>query len=132
MASAPVFATTPRVGFAAVSVANTNRDGTGTIVDAITGVAAGTRIERVVVITTGNPADSIVTMFLFDGSTYRLFDEFDLGDPAAASTTVPGWRTEKAYSDIILPSASWKIGFAITVALTSGIMDCFVFGSDLT
>lgn len=132
MASAPVFATIPRIGFAAVSTANTNRDGTGTIVDALTGVAAGTRIERVVLQATANPADSIVTMFLYDGSTYRLFDEYDLADPAAASTTVPGFRTEKAYSDIVLPSNSWKVAFAITVAPTSGVVDCFVFGADLT
>lgn len=132
MAAAPAYAVTPRLGFAAVLTANTNRDGTGTIVDALTGVAAGTRIERVVLQTTGDPADSIVTMFLFDGTTYRLFDEFDLGNPAAASTTVPGFRTEKAYSDIVLPSSSWKVAFAITVALTAGIMDCFVFGADLT
>jgi len=132
MAAAPVFATTPRLGFAAVSTANTNRDGTGTIADALTAVAAGTRIERVVLQATGDPADSVVTMFLYDGSTYRLFDEFDLGNPAAASTTVPGFRAEKAYSDIVLPSASWKVAFAITVALSSGAIDAFVFGADLT
>lgn len=132
MAAAPVFVATPRLGFAAVSAANTNRDGTGTIVDALTGVAAGTRIDRVVLHTTGDPADSIVTMFLFDGATYRLYDEFDLGNPAAASTTVPGFHTERVYSDLILPGASWKVAFAITVALTAGVMDVFVHGGDLT
>lgn len=132
MAAAPAYATTPRIGFASVTTANTNRDGTGTIVDALTGVAAGTRIERVVIQTTGDPADSIVTMFLYNGTTYLLFDEFDLGNPAAASTTVPGYRVVKTYSDLVLPSASWKVSFAITVALTAGAMNCFVLGADLT
>lgn len=132
MAAAPVFATVPRIGVVAVSTANTNRDGTGTIADALTGAAAGTRVERIVLETTGNPADSIVTMFIHNGTSYFLFDEFDLGDPSAASATLPGIRTEKAYSDLVLPSASWKIGFAITAALTSGVMNAFVFGADLT
>jgi hypothetical protein len=132
MASAPAFATTPRIGFGSVTAANTNRDGTGTIVDVLTGVAAGTRIERIVLKATGDPADSVVTIFLNNGTTYLLFDEFDLGDPAAASTTVAGYRIEKAYSDLVLPTASWKLAAAITVALTSGAINVFAFGADLT
>lgn len=132
MASSPAFATTPRIGFASVTVANTGRDGTGTIVDALTGAAAGTRVERVVIQTTGDPADSLVTMFLHNGTSYLLFDEFDIGNPAAASTIVVGYRTEKRYDDIVLPSASWKVAFAVTVALTAGAMNCFVLGADLT
>lgn len=132
MSATPAYAVTPRIGFASVTTANTNRDGTGTIVDALTGVAAGTRIERVKIITTGNPADSIVTMFLHDGTAYRFFDEFDLGDPAAASATVPGFQTDRKYEDLVLPSASWKVAFAITVALTAGAINAFVLGADLT
>lgn len=131
MASSPAFASTPRIGFGSVSTANTNRDGTGTIVDILTGVTAGTRIDRLVVQTTGDPADSILTVFLYDGSTYRLFDEIDLGNPAAASTTVPGFRYEKAYTNLVLPSSSWKFAAAVTVALTSGALNVFAFGADL-
>lgn len=132
MASTPAFASTPRLGVAAVSTANTNRDGTGTIVDILTGVAAGTRLDRVVVQTTGDPADSIVTLFIHNGTSYFLFDEVDLGNPAAASTTLPGFRWEKAYTDLVLPSSSFKFAAAITVALTAGQMNVFAFGADLT
>lgn len=132
MASSPVFGSTPRLGVAAVSTANTNRDGTGTIVDILTGVAAGTRIERIVAQATGNPADSIVTLFIHNGTSYFIFDEIDLGDPAAASTTVAGYRYEKAYSDLVLPTASFKFAAAITVALTAGVINMFAFGADLT
>lgn len=132
MAASPTYASTPRATVAAVSTANTNRDGTGTIVDVITGVAAGTRVERIVLKATGDPADSIVTLFLHNGTSYFLFDEVDLGNPAAASTTVEGYRFEKAYSDLILPSASWKLAAAITVALTAGVINVFAFGADLT
>jgi hypothetical protein len=132
MATAPTFASTPRIGVASVSTANTARDGTGTIATIITGAAAGTRIERVVLKATGNPADSVVTLFLYDGSNYWLFDEFDLGDPAAASDTVAGYRVERSYEDLVLPSASWSLRAAITVALTAGVINAFAFGADLT
>lgn len=132
MAAQPVFATTPRLGVANVSTANTNRDGTGTIVDVLAGVAAGTRVERVVVETTGDPQDSIVTMFIHNGTAYFLYDEFDLGNPAAAATTVGSFRSERKYEDLVLPSASFKVAFAVTVALTAGVMVCWVLGADLT
>ncbi len=132
MANAPVFATVARIGFASVTVANTNRDGTGTIVDALTGVAAGTRIERVALQATANPADSTVQLYLHNGTSYLLYDEFDLGDPPASSATVIGYRTIRKYEDLVLPSASWKVAFAISAALTAGAINCFVLGADLT
>lgn len=130
MASTPTFANTPRLGFGAVSTANTNRDGTGTIVDIATGVSAGTRIDRIVLKATGDPADSVVNIFLHDGTAYRLYDAFDLGDPTAASTTVDGYRAERAYTDLVLPSASWKLAASITVVLTAGVMNVFAHGAD--
>jgi hypothetical protein len=128
----PAFAVIPRAAVAAVSTANTNRDGTGTIVDIITGVTAGTKITEIDVQTTGDPADSILTIFLHNGTSYFLFDEIDLNNPAAASTTVSGQRWIRRYDNLVLPSASWKLAAAITVALTAGVMNVFAFGADLT
>lgn len=132
MADTPTFASTPRIGYAAVSTANTARDGSGTIADIITGAAAGTRIDELVLKATGDPADSIVTIFIHDGTGYRLFDEVDLGDPAAASTTVVGYRISKTYENLVLPSASYKLAAAITVTLSSGVINALAFGADLT
>lgn len=132
MAANPVWASTPRIGVGSVTVANTGRDGTGTLVSILTGVAAGTRIDRLVVAATADPADSTVTIFLYDGTTNWYFDEFDLGNPAAASTTLPPYRTEKAYSNLILPTASWVLKAAVTVAPTAGAINVFAFGGDLT
>ena len=131
MSATPAFAVTPRIGVGYVTAANTARDGSGTIVDVLTGVAAGTRINEVVIKATGDPADSIVTLFLYDGAAWRLFDEVDLGDPAAASNTVVGFRDQRVYDNLVLPSASWKLGAAITVALTSGGINVVALGADL-
>jgi hypothetical protein len=132
MALSPVHASAGVIGATTVSTANTARDGTGTIATIVTGVAAGTRINRVVLKATGDPADSVVTLFLHDGTNYFLFDEFDLGNPAAGSTTVPAYREERVYSDLVLPSASWSLRAAITVALTAGVINVFALGEALT
>lgn len=129
MGTEPQFANTPQLGYASVSTANTNRDGTGTIVDAFTAGSDGALVKRVVLKATGDPADSVVTMFIHDGTAYRLYDEFDLGNPAAASTTVEGYRVAREYEDLIL-EAGMKIAFAITVALSSGVINAFVHAGD--
>lgn len=130
MGQYPQFAQTPRVGVATVTATNTNRDGTGTIVDALTAGAAGTRIEEVVVKATGDPADCTVTVYLHDGSTYHIFDEYDRGNPATGSATVASDRLSTLYDNLIIP-AGWKIAFAVTAAPTAGAYKCIVLGGDL-
>lgn len=130
MASSPNFTGTPRMGIASVSTANTNRDGTGTIVDILTGASSGTKISEVVIKSTGRPADSIVTLFLFDGVTNWLFDEIDLGAPAASSTTISAYRTSVQYTNLILPSDSSKLRAAVTVAPTTGVINVIAFAGD--
>jgi len=130
MATSPQFAASPRIGVAAVSTANTNRDGTGTIATVLTAGSNGTRIEEIRLQATGDPADSIVTLFLHDGTNFWLFDEADLGNPAAASTTVAGAEFTATYDNLVLPSG-WSLRAAITVALTSGVVNVFALGGDL-
>jgi hypothetical protein len=128
----PTFESTPRTAVASVSTANTARDGSGTLASIITGVSAGTRIDRLVLNSTADPADSTVTIFLFDGSTAWYWREVDLGNPAAGSTTVAPFFYEIKLADAILPNGSWILKAAITVALTSGVMNLFAHGGDLT
>lgn len=127
----PIFTKTPICSVAAVSTANTARDGTGTIVDVVTAGADGARIEEIVLKATGDPADSIVTIFIHNGTSYFLFDEFDLGNPAAASTTVEGYRISREYDNLVLESGD-KLAAAITVALTSGVINVWALGGSLT
>ena len=112
MAASPVFAVTPRLSSVAVSVANTNRDGTGTIVSLITGVAAGTRINEVAVQATVTTTAGMVRIYLYDGTNYRLWDEVAI-PVATVSASVKGIRVATTYNNLILPSASWQL-FAST------------------
>jgi hypothetical protein len=131
MATNPSFIATPRIGVGSVSVANTARDGTGTLVDVITGAASGTRILEVVLKATDDPADCTLTLFLNDGTTAHIFDEIDLGNPPPGSTTVNSYRSTVTYSNLVLPSASWKLQAAITVAPTGGTVKVIALGGDL-
>lgn len=108
MATQPAFATVPRIGSAQVSAANTNRDGTGTIVTVITGVAAGTRIAEVVVEATVATTAGMVRLYLFDGTNTRLFDEIAIA-AATPSASVRTTRVSTVYTNLILPSASWQL-----------------------
>jgi hypothetical protein len=108
MATQPAFATVPRIGLAQVSAANTNRDGTGTIVTVITGVAAGTRISEVVVEATVTTTAGMVRLYLFDGTNTRLFDEVAIA-AATPSASVRATRVSTVYTNLILPSASWQL-----------------------
>jgi hypothetical protein len=129
MATDPQFTTTPKIGIGQVSTANTARDGTGTVVTVVTAGASGTRIEELVVKATDNPADSIVTIFLHDGTNFRLFDEFDLGDPAAGSATVEAYRASRTYANLVLPTG-WSLRAAITAAPTGGVVNVIALGGD--
>jgi hypothetical protein len=131
MANNPSFIATPRIGIGSVSTANTARDGTGTIVDVITGAATGTRILEVVLKADNDPADCTVVLYLYNGSNSIVFDEIDLGNPAPGSTTVASYRSSFTYSNLVLPSASWKLQASITVAPTAGTVKVWAFGGDL-
>jgi len=129
MASSPAFAATINNGAASVSVANANRDGTGTIATILTAGASGSKIEEIVVKADGNPADSTIVFYLHDGSNYHVFDEWDIGDPAAGSTTVVSYREARTYENLLIKTG-WSLRASITVAPTSGLVQVHAFGGD--
>jgi len=133
MSASPAFASTPRTGLAAITAANTARDGSGTLVDLLTGVTAGTRVDRVVFKSTGQPANSVILVWYFDGTTNWLYDEIVIsGTPAAGSTTAAAYRIERKYEDLVLAGSTHKLRVTATVVPTSGQINAEAFGGDLT
>lgn len=108
MAANPSFAATPRLAAVNVATANTNRDGTGTVATLITGASTGTRVAEIVVQARVTTTAGMVRVFLYDGTTYRLFDEIAIA-AATVSASVKGTRVSTTYSNLILPSASWSV-----------------------
>lgn len=122
------------MGRAVLSAATTDKTGATTtnIVDVLTGVAAGTEIGEIRIQADNDPADCVILIFLHNGTDYRLYEEFDIGNPAAGSTTAAGYLETRFYTGLFLPSASWKIAAAITVVPTAGSVNVWVSGGDLT
>lgn len=131
MAASPAFISTPRIGRLSLSTANTATDGTGTISDLIVGASAGTRILSVNVQGTATTVAALVNLFLYDGTQWDLFDQVTIS-ATTGSNTVKGYRLVTAYTDLVLPSASYKLGATITVAPTTGTVRVLAFGGDLT
>jgi hypothetical protein len=131
MAASPAFISTPRIGRCSLSTANTATDGTGTITDLITGVAAGTRVLSINVQGTATTVAALVNIFLYDGTQWDLFDQVTI-TATTGSNTVKGYRLVTAYTDLVLPSTSHKLGATISVAPTTGTVRVTAFGGDLT
>ena len=131
MAASPAFISTPRIGRCSLSTANTATDGTGTITDLITGVAAGTRVLSINVQGTATTVAALVNIFLYDGTQWDLFDQVTI-TATTGSNTVKGYRLVTAYTDLVLPSTSHKLGATISVAPTTGTVRVAAFGGDLT
>lgn len=108
MAVSPNFAATPRISIGQLSAANTNRDGTGTIVQVLLGSTAGTRISEVIVHATATTTAGMVRLFIHDGTNARLFDEIPI--PAVTvSASVAGARVSRVYENLVLPGNVWSL-----------------------
>lgn len=130
MASTPSFTSTPRVGVANVSAANTNRDGSGTITALITGAAAGTKITSITAQAAVTSTAGMVRIFLTTdaGSTWRLFDELAIA-AATVSASVKGTRISATYTDLVLPDANHRLGCTTHNAESINVV---ALGGDLT
>lgn len=111
MASAPIFTGTPKIGIANISTANTNRDGTGTVDTVFTAGASGSRIEHIDILGVGTTTAGMVRLFLYDGSTYRLWKEVAI-TAVTASASVAGFsysiNTSLLSNCLILPTG-WSL-----------------------
>lgn len=87
MASNANYAATPRTAVAQLSAANTNRDGTGTIVTVFTAGASGSRVDDLLITATAATTAGVVRLYIHDGTTARLWREV-LVSAITPSTTV--------------------------------------------
>jgi hypothetical protein len=105
MAATPQFASSPRLGIATISTANTNLNGSGTLVNVVVAGSSGTKINEVTIQAAGTVTSGMVRLFVFDGTTNYLFDEFPI--PATIpSSSVASYRTYKNYDNFVLPSGN--------------------------
>lgn len=111
MATTPTFSKTARLATSAISAANTNRDGTGTIATVLSGVSVGTRVEEVVIQATGTTTAGMVRLFTStdSGTTWRLYDEIPVSATTPSGTTA-AFRTRRIYQNLVLGSSTHALG----------------------
>jgi hypothetical protein len=93
----PIHLGPPRVATrAVVSAANTNRDGTGTIVDLVSMVSTanpnGGRVLKLYVSATGVTTAGMLRLFFHDGSNWALIREDDVTAIAAPGATTKSFK----------------------------------------
>lgn len=124
MAIDPQFIATPVIGIGQISAANTNRDGTGTLVTVLTGATNGTVIEKIEAKATGTTTSGIVRLFIYDGTNTRLWQEI-LVSAITPSGTVDTWQGSIVLSNPFVLPANYQIRASTHNAET---FNMFVFG----
>lgn len=112
MSSSASFASTPRSEVISISAANTNRDGTGTIVSAFTAGASGSRVERIEIKAVVATTAGMVRAYKKVGAgAWDLWREY----PVSAQNPSASVRTFSAIDDEIgeiLDDSTMQIGFS--------------------
>lgn len=127
MATSPQFAATPRMAAVSIATADSSYTAPSNVGTLITGGASGTRVAEIVVKCAATSAAAIVRIFLYDGTTYWLFDEVTVA-AATGSSTVQQTRVSTNYNNLVLPSSSWSVRVTTSVSQTTHVT---ALGADL-
>lgn len=120
MATTAQYASTPRSASAQISTANTNRNGTGTIVSVFSAGSNGSRVDDIWVVATGTTTAGVVRLFISDGSNIRLWRELIV--PAITpSTTVPVYNAV-LYEQALILQNGWSLQAATNNAETFNVL----------
>lgn len=91
--TSPIFGLTPILTNAQVTTQNTTRDATGlNVVDVFTASGNGCRIDTIKIKATGTTTAGMIRIFLYDGTSTRLFTEV-LVTAITASATVASFES---------------------------------------
>lgn len=129
MATDPVFFSTPKAWTGILSAANTNRDGTGTIVDIVTAATGGSKVERVVIQATAVTTTGFVRLYVYNGAASRLIREIPV-TAATPSASVAAFRFEL---DLSFPSSVLVIPTTYKLQASTHNAEAFnviAFGAD--
>ena len=105
MSTSAAYASTPKSAAVTISTANTNRDGTGTLVLLITAGSSGTRIDDISIVAKATTTAGVVRLFKYNGTSYYLWKEIlvNANTPSATNSVwsarlqnlalvlAPGW-----------------------------------------
>lgn len=104
------YASIPRAAVAVLSAANTNRDGTGTLVTVLAGGTSGARVDDIRISATGTTTAGMIRFYLSldGGTTSRLLFEVPVS-AITPSGTVQAFQTVLTNLGILLPDANAQL-----------------------
>lgn len=101
------YASVPKTAVGQITAANTNRDGTGTLVTILTAGASGTRIDDITIQATSTTTAGMVRLFLHDGTNARLWKEIAVS-AITPSGTVAAFTSSLLNQNLIL-ATGWSL-----------------------
>ena len=108
MSTSSQYVSTPKNGVAQISVANTLRDGTGTLGTVFTAGATGSRIDRLTIQATATTTAGMIRLFISNGTTTVLIREIPVLAITPAATT-PAWGMDYVFDGGLILQATWTL-----------------------
>lgn len=126
----PIFGLTAHVSLAELSVANTNRDGTGTIVDVFDPTTFGSRPRAIKIIAKSTTTAGLINLFIYNGTAWKFWTQVVVAAkvPSATVTAFEAYVDPDELELLDLQDA-YKIGAAPTQNETFNV---FAYGIDLS
>lgn len=128
----PIFPKTPKVSWGKLDTANTNMDGTGTVVNIFTAGVNGSRVDLIKVKPLGTNIKTVLRLFLNNGSDNEvstnnsLFDEVNIPIVWASSDDAMSSK-DVMFENLVLP-AGYKINATIGTTINAGIQVTVIGG----
>lgn len=116
----PPFTITPIVGAGNLVTANTNRDGSGTVVTLFTAGANGSTVENVHVKYRVTSTVGMIRLFLYDGTNYRFWHEIPV-TAITASSTVATFEADWQPPGVFVLPTGWTIVGATAIGESSDV-----------
>lgn len=101
MSTTAQYASTPKVGAALLTTADTSLTAPSTVGTVVTAGSSGTRIDFIEVIGVATTVSSLINLFIYDGSTYHLWKQIPV-QAITTSTTTPSYAAALSSSTMPL------------------------------
>ena len=114
----PMFIQKPRNDGGIATVANTARDGTGTLANIITcSNTNGIRIDRIRFLCAGTTAANTLHVFLVKNTDIRLIEDIVVNAVTPSNTAI-SWRSDLIFDPPLVLENGYSLKFAPSVAAT--------------
>lgn len=112
MATDPAYAATPRLASGLIPATNdTSLTAPTNVTTLFTGGASGSVIYEIRIMGVATTVTGVINFFLYDGTTYHLFDSVGIVAITPSATQVP-YGTSLRYTNLWLPDNTWSVRVA--------------------